>query len=137
VNQHFEDAIETPGYREWEAFELRSLLSRHGFHPQRDGLWENQQKGYSLVVSPTGLFVGWLDLYGGLPGPKTWRLMNVQHIPRGFENRLLEEVIEGMEKARKAASIQCRHCGEVFTPGGIVYERTCLECATEVDGIVF
>lgn len=90
-----------------------------------------------LVVCHTGLFLGWFDFHGGLPGPLFERLNHVQHIPRGCEEQLIGEVIETLEKNLKAASIQCRHCAEVFTPGWIAYNRTCVSCATAVDGIVY
>ena len=137
MNEYFEDAVEIPGYREWEAFELRSLLNGQGFFPERDGLWVNPDKGYGMIVSHLGSFVGWLDTFGGRPGPLAPRLMDVQHIPRLYENSLFAEAVDGLEKARLAASVQCRHCGEVHTPGGIAYERTCWECATRVDGITY
>ena len=128
MNQHFEDSIQMPGYREWEAFELRSLLNRHGFSPESEGLWANEDLELLLVVTPTGLFVGWYDFHGAVPGDVARRLMTVQHIPRGFESEFIDEAFKVAGKGRRAASIQCRQCGEVRRPSEIDEGRICASC---------
>ena len=131
VNEYFEDGVVTPGYREWEAFELRQLLGRFGFGPERNGFWENEEKGLGLVVTHSGIFVGWLDHIGAAPGPSARRLMEVAHLPREFEAELFEQAIADAEANRAAVSVQCRHCGEMVPPSGIAYGRTCHPCAEE------
>lgn len=129
------DRFETPGYREWEAFELRTLLLKCSLAPEGDGLWKDSADEIWVMVSPMGLFVGWNNSQARLPAEPIQLFGDVRHLPRGGEAEL-PETIQELSKLRLAAMTQCRHCGEMFTPGWIS-ERCCFGCMSDVHGIVF
>lgn len=122
------DESETPGYREWDAVELRTLLQIHSFRSRGCGLWYDAAKEVWVMVTNSGLFVGWLDVAWMGPDERLDCLSGVQLLPRGTEESDLGPAVEVMKRARAAASIQCRHCGQVLTPGHI-QDRTCHACA--------
>jgi len=102
--------------------------------PEGDGLWVDEADEISVMVSPLGLFVGWNDSFARLPGPAVRRFGDVRHVPRGQESELLAETIAEVGRRRRAALIQCRHCGEM-TPPGLISDRCCVGCQSDVHGI--
>ena len=128
MNQHFEDELKTPGYREWEAVELRSLLHQHGFSAGAEGCWRRRGKGLGLVVTRYGLFVGWIDQRRIGEGESVEMLADARHLPKGSEAADLGRLVDELERLRKASMIQCRGCGEPFDPGRM-NGRHCEGCA--------
>ncbi len=129
------DRFETPGYGEWDSVELRLKLLECSLTPEGDGLWVDKADEIWVQVTPIGVFVGWNDSYARLPGPVVRRFGDAHHIPRSDEANLAE-TIEKVQKLRKAALIQCRHCGEMIPPAWI-HDRCCVACKSDVHGIIF
>lgn len=123
------DKYETPGYWEWESLELRTLMLGCSLKAVGDGLWTDPDDELCVMVTPVGLFAGWTDSCVREPDGRIRRFGDTRHVPRGLENEL-EEAIEELRKLRLAAMVQCRDCGETFTPGWIS-ERRCAGCRDE------
>lgn len=120
--------MKTPGYREWEAVELRSLLHEHGFSAGAEGCWRQRGHGLGLVVTRYGLFVGWIDLRWLGQGESVEMLADARHLPKGCESADLGPLVDELIFRRKAAMIQCRGCGDSFVPGRIT-GRLCEGCS--------
>ncbi len=129
-----QDNFDTPGYREWDAVELRLILHRCGLSPEGDGVWVDEEWEIAVVVTPVGLFAGWDNSIAQLPMPSIRRLGDTIHLPVGSESDL-DETLVVLRRKRLAALIQCRHCGEMITPGWIS-DRCCIDCLSDVHGII-
>lgn len=128
------DNFETPGYSEWEAVELRLVFQQCLLLPEGDGVWLDDAEEILVVVTPAGLFAGWNNSTARLPGNPVRRLGDVEHLPPGSEPEL-SSTIEALRKKRLASMIQCRYCGEMFTPGWIS-DRCCVGCLSDEHGII-
>ena len=120
------DSFEAPGFREWEAVDLRLIMHQCGLLPEGDGLWIDEPDEINVIVTPVGLFAGWNNSISRLPERPLRRLGDVTHLPRGSEKGL-PSLIGELRQRRLAALIQCRFCGEM-TPPGHMSDRTCVAC---------
>lgn len=129
-----QDDFDTPGYREWDAVQLRNVFIACGLCAEGYGLWIDREDEIWVMVTYEGLFAGWNNSQAQLPAPNIRRFGDVKHVARGEEQRLLD-VIEELRRLRRASMIQCRYCGEMFTPG-FISDRCCISCLSDVLGII-
>jgi hypothetical protein len=62
---------------------------RHAGLAERDGLWRDPDQSIGAVVSPVGVFVGWIDVAWAGPGHGEPHLRDVVHVtPSNIETDL-------------------------------------------------
>lgn len=103
---------------------------------ERDGLWLDADELVGAVVSPLGVFVGWVDVAWAGPHTPELHLRELVHLPPArFELELAEEV-RIAEQRGHAARRECRYCGRRVVPGHMHSEDVCQGCAEREFGVV-
>src|SRR3954467_3065833 len=101
------------GARERHGDRLRAA----GFAPDDEGPWRDALDAIGAVRTPSGTFVGWLDVTW--PGPAEPRLVlrSAVHVVTGTAADELAHRVALAERRRERALRRCVHCRQRFTPG--------------------
>jgi hypothetical protein len=99
---------------------------------EREGLWRDPEDTIAAIVSPLGIFVGWLDVIWPSPSYCEPRLRDVVHVPPANIATDLGPVLTRAEARFAAARRTCRHCGGHFAPGRMLSRDVCRACAPGV-----
>ena len=84
---------------------------------ERDGLWVDADELVGAILSPLGVFVGWLDVAWAGPATPELQLREVVHLPTArLELELAEEVKKAGQRGQ-AGRRECRYCGRRKVPG--------------------
>jgi hypothetical protein len=112
---------------------MKEELERAGL-VEREGLWCDQNDTIGAVVSPVGIFVGWVDVAWAGPAACEPRLRDVVHVPPANLDTDLGPVLARAEARFAAARRTCRLCGRSRPPGYMYSRDVCQACAP---GIVY
>src|SRR5919106_1944771 len=84
---------------------------------ERGGLWVDADELVGAILSPLGVFVGWLDVAWAVPATPGLQLREVVHLPTArLELELAEEVKKAGQRGQ-AGRRECRYCGRRKVPG--------------------
>ena len=117
--------------------ELGASLTEAGLLVGQNGLWVDEARGVAAIVTPAGIFVGWLDTAWDGPAWPVPKFEAVVHVPAfGDPSGRLRSAISQARASREAALRTCRHCGARKTPGHMHGHDVCQGCAEQQFGVV-
>jgi hypothetical protein len=111
---------------------MKEELSSAGL-VEHEGLWRDPDDTIGAVVSPLGIFVGWIDVIWPSPSYSEPRLRDVVHVPPANIETDLRPVLARAEARFAGARRTCRYCGRHFAPGHMHSPDVCQGCAPGVD----
>lgn len=109
---------------------MREELSSAGL-VEREGLWRDPDDSVGAIVSPLGVFVGWIDVIWPSPSLCEPRLRDVVHVPPANIETDLGPVLVRAEARFAAVRRTCRHCGRHYAPGYMLTRDVCQACAPD------
>ena len=104
---------------------------------ERDGLWLDPEGVVGAVLSPLGIFVGWLDVAWAGPARPEHRLRDVAHVTPANVVMDLAPAVARAEQRGQAARRDCRSCGRRYAPGWMHSRDDCHGCAERELGVVY
>lgn len=126
--------------RRWESEAVEGMadvgeqLRAAGFEGG-EGLWRRGDE-VGAVLTPAGVFVGWLDVDWDGPSTPEWVLRDVLHLPVGSYEQDLDEAVASAHQRGEAARRECRYCEGRFVPGHMHSQDVCQGCAERHLGVV-
>ena len=103
---------------------------------ERGGLWVDADELVGAVISPLGVFIGWVDVAWAGPHTPELQLREVVHLPPGrLELDVAEEVRKAAQRGQ-AGRRECRYCGHRKMPGHMHSKDVCQGCAERELGVV-
>jgi hypothetical protein len=104
---------------------------------EEHGLWRDAHELVGAVLSPVGVFVGWIDVAWPHPGMPEPRLRDVVHIPLGEIEDGARRAVERARRRADKGKRTCRYCGGRFVPGHMHSKDVCQGCAERELGVVY
>jgi hypothetical protein len=104
---------------------------------ERDGLWLDPEGVVGAVLSPLGIFVGWLEVAWAGPARHEHRLRDVAHVTPANVVTDLAPAVARAEQRGQAARRDCRSCGRRYAPGWMHSRDVCHGCAERELGVVY
>ena len=111
---------------------MKEELSSAGLVEHR-GLWRDRVEQIGAIVSPLGIFVGWIDVAWAGPSNREPHLRDVVHVPPANIDTDLRPVLARAEARFAAARRTCRYCRRHYAPGYMHSRDVCQGCAPGVD----
>ena len=109
---------------------MREDLSSAGL-VERGGLWRDLDDRIGAIVSPLGVFVGWIDVIWPSPSACEAHLRDVVHVPPANIETDLGPVLVRAEARFAAVRRTCRSCGRHYAPGYMLTRDVCQACAPD------
>jgi hypothetical protein len=103
---------------------------------ERGGLWVDADELVGAVISPLGVFIGWVDVAWAGPHTPELQLREVVHLPPGrLELDVAEEVRKAAQRGQ-AGRRECRYCGHRKMPGHMHSKDVCQGCGERELGVI-
>src|SRR5919106_5084973 len=103
---------------------------------ERGGLWVDVDELVGAVISPLGVFIGWVDVAWAGPHTPELQLREVVHLPPGrLELDVAEEVRKAAQRGQ-AGRRECRYCGHRKMPGHMHSKDVCQGCGERELGVI-